>query len=246
MQQLQQHCLELWTRRLSTPGAGRKDCFLAGYLPRCPGGGPRRAQRPRAVGMARPRPPPAVDVRLAPCRLCPVHLKPQCEHCRLARRGVAHCCVRGHEGHPVAVAGTAASSRALQVWLAPPEPPPEPPAKRPCVALVPAVADRCQRPDCRSPSPPARGGWVQSTLPWVPNAAPPLHGIQPAPRHGGGGDNRCGGEPQWLGTDGAGWAATPPPLPSTSSGTPGGSAALGGRTRGRAPNERRFFRDIAR
>ena len=30
MQQLQQHCLELWTRRLSTPGAGRKDCFLAG------------------------------------------------------------------------------------------------------------------------------------------------------------------------------------------------------------------------
>ena len=39
MQQLQQHCLELWTRQLSTPGAGRKDYFLAGYLPRRPGGG---------------------------------------------------------------------------------------------------------------------------------------------------------------------------------------------------------------
>ena len=39
MQQLQQHCLELWTRRLSNPGAGRKDYFLAGYLPRRPGGG---------------------------------------------------------------------------------------------------------------------------------------------------------------------------------------------------------------
>ena len=43
MQQLQHHCLELWTRRPSTSGAGRKDYFLAGYLPRCPGEGPRRA-----------------------------------------------------------------------------------------------------------------------------------------------------------------------------------------------------------
>ena len=61
MQQLQQHCLELWIRRLSTPGAGRKDYFLAGYLPRRPGGGAParsyeivRAQRPRAVGVAAP------------------------------------------------------------------------------------------------------------------------------------------------------------------------------------------------
>ena len=60
MQQLQQHCLELWTRRLSTPGAGRKDYFLAGYLPRGLGGG--ALARPYeimcAVGVARPRPPP--------------------------------------------------------------------------------------------------------------------------------------------------------------------------------------------
>ena len=98
MQEVQQHCLELWTHRLSTPGAGHKDYFLAGYLPRRPGGGaPARpyeivcAQRPRAVGVARPRPPPSADVRPAPCRLCPVHLQPQCEQCRLVRRGVAHC-----------------------------------------------------------------------------------------------------------------------------------------------------------
>ena len=39
MQQLQQHCLELWTRRLSTPRAGCKDYFLAGYLQRRRGGG---------------------------------------------------------------------------------------------------------------------------------------------------------------------------------------------------------------
>ena len=39
MQQLQQHCLELWSRWLSTPGAGRKDYFLTGYLPRRRGGG---------------------------------------------------------------------------------------------------------------------------------------------------------------------------------------------------------------
>ena len=39
MQQLQQHCLELWVCRLLTLGAGCKDYFLAGYLPRRPGGG---------------------------------------------------------------------------------------------------------------------------------------------------------------------------------------------------------------
>ena len=130
-------------RRLSTLGACRKDYFLAGYLPRLPGGGAParpyeivRAQRSRVVGVARLRPPPAVGIRPAPCRPCPIHLKPQCEQCRLARRGVAH------EGHPVALAGVAASSRVLQAWLAPPEPPPEPPAKRPYVASVAAVAGR--------------------------------------------------------------------------------------------------------
>ena len=203
MQQLEQHCLELWTRRLSTPRARRKDYFLAGYLPRRPGrGAPARlyeivrAQRPRAVGVARPRPPPSADVRLAPSRLCPI--KPLCEQCRLARRGVAHCCARGHAGHPAAVAGAAASSRVLQAWLAPLEPPSEPPAKRPYVAPVPAVAGRHQRADCRSPSPSARRGRVQSTLPWVGNTAPPPppppHGIQRAPLRGGGA-TRSGGEP---------------------------------------------------
>ena len=120
MQQLQQHCLELWTRQLSTPGAGRRDYFLAGYLPHRLGGGVParpyeivRAQRPRAVGVARPRPPPPADVRPAPCRLRPVHLQLQCEHCRLARWGVAHCCARGHTGQPAALAGGAASSRIL-------------------------------------------------------------------------------------------------------------------------------------
>ena len=147
MQQLQQHWLELLTRRLSTPGAGRKDHFLAGYLPRCPGGGGParpckivRAQRPRVVGVARPRPPLSADIRPAPCLLGPVHLQPQCEQCTLARHGVAHYCARGHAGHPAAVQGAAASSRVLPTWLGPPEPPPEPPTKRPCVALVPAVA----------------------------------------------------------------------------------------------------------
>ena len=109
MHWLQQHCPKLWTFRLSTLGSGRKDYFLAGYLPRRPGGVATarlynivRAQRPRAAGVARPRPPPSADVRPAPCRLCPVHPKPQCEQCRLARRGVAHSCARGHAGHPVA------------------------------------------------------------------------------------------------------------------------------------------------
>ena len=62
MQQLQQHCLELWTRRLLTLGAGRKDYFLAGYLPRRPGGGAParpyeivRTQRPRKVWPGRAR-----------------------------------------------------------------------------------------------------------------------------------------------------------------------------------------------
>ena len=56
----------------------------------------------------------------------------------------------------------------------------------------------------------------------------------------GGGATGAGGEPQWIGIDGAGRAATPPPLPSPSAGAPGGSAALDGGARGRAPNERLF------
>ena len=35
---MQQHCLELWTRRLAPLGAGHKDYFLVGYVPRRPGG----------------------------------------------------------------------------------------------------------------------------------------------------------------------------------------------------------------
>ena len=78
-------------RRLSTLGAGRKDYFLEGCFPRRPGGvAPAlpyqvvRAQRLREVGRAQPRPPPAADLRRAPCHLLPIHLKPHCQHCRLA------------------------------------------------------------------------------------------------------------------------------------------------------------------
>ena len=241
MQQLQQQCLELWTRRLSNPGAGRKDYFLAGYLPRRPGGEGGayeivRTQRPRAVGVARPRAPTAsADVSPAPCRLCAIHLRPQCEQCRQARQGVAHCCAWGHEGHPVAVAGAAASSRVLQAWLAPPEPPPEPPAKRPCMAPAPAAAGRRQRPahqlgaaGCRAPCP----GWG------TPHPPPPPTGSSGHPAGGGG----TGGEPQWSETHGAGRVASPPPLPPPGAGSP----ALDGGAEDHAPYERRFFRDIAR
>ena len=90
------------------------------------------------------------------------------------------------------MAGTAALSRAVQAWLAPLELPPEPPAKRPCVVLVPAVAGRRQRLDCRSPSPPARRGRVQSTLPWVRNPPPPPALTGPAGTLTRGGGDRCG------------------------------------------------------
>ena len=68
-------------------------------------------------------------------------------------------------GPPNGSGGVAAPSRVLQAWLAPLEPPTEPLAKRPSMAPVPAVAGRHQWPDCRLPSPPARRGLVQSTLP---------------------------------------------------------------------------------
>ena len=87
MQQLQQHFLELWMRRLSTQGAGRKDYFRAGYAPRRPGGGGGRArpyeivraQRPWAVVASRPHPPTTADSKPEPCCRCPVHLQLQCE-----------------------------------------------------------------------------------------------------------------------------------------------------------------------
>ena len=63
----------------------------------------------RVVGAAWSRPPAAADVKPAPCRLCPIHLRPQCEQCRLPWWGVAHCYVRGHKGHLLAVAGAASS-----------------------------------------------------------------------------------------------------------------------------------------
>ena len=104
---------------------------------------------------------------------------------------------RGGEWHIVARGGTRATEwqwrgqrhprRSCRRGRAPPEPPLEPPAKRPYVSPVPAVAGRYQRPDCRSPSPPACRGRVQSTLPWVRNPPPP-HGIQRAPQQGGGSD----------------------------------------------------------
>ena len=46
MQRLHQHCLRLWTRRLSAPEAGHKDYFLEWSLPRRPGSGT-RARRPQ-------------------------------------------------------------------------------------------------------------------------------------------------------------------------------------------------------
>ena len=49
MHQLQQHCLELWTRRLLTPKAGRKDHFLAQGTPTSSGGGNGLVKAPAGV-----------------------------------------------------------------------------------------------------------------------------------------------------------------------------------------------------
>ena len=167
-------------------------------------------QRPWAVGAVWPRQPPAADSRQAPCRRCPIHLQPQCEQCRLARHGVAHCCARGQVGHLAAVTGAVASSRVLRMCLAPPELPLEPPAKRPCLARAPGLAGRRQRPDCRTPSPPARHGPIQSTLPWVGRT--PL-GPAGAPVGGG---RQCQIRVEslsGLGLMGPGGQLSPPPPP---------------------------------
>ena len=224
--------------RLSTQGAGRKDSFLARYLPRRPGGGAAarsykivRVQRPRAVGVARPCPPRSADVRPVPWRLCPVHVHPQCKQCRLARWGVAHCCARGHAGHPAAMAGAAASSRVLQVSLAPPEPPPEPLAKRPCVAPVPAVAGRRQRPDYRSLSPTARRSRCRVLCPgWgiLPPPPPPPRDLAGAPAGGGGGQPERAESLNGLGLMGLGGHLHPPRPPSPDAGALGVNTAPGG------------------
>ena len=198
-------------------------------------GAPVRDREGSGSGPAAPA--TAADVRPAPCRLCPIHLKPQCEQCQVARRGVAHCCARGHEGHPVAVVGADASSRVLQAWLAPLEPPSEPPAKRPCMAPVPAAEGRGQRLDCRSPSPPARRGRVQSTLPWVRNTPPPP-GSGGHPNRGGGGGSVRAESLNGSGLMGPGGQLHPPHPP------PG--AALDGGGRGRPPFKQRFYRHIPR
>ena len=141
MQQLQQHCLELWTRRIATPGTSCQDYFLVGYRPRHPeGGAPGRpykivhVQCLWAMGAVRPRQPPATKCRPVPCHRFPIHQQPQCEQCRLVRRVVAHCCARGHVGHLVAMA--TASSRVPRAGLPPRDLPSQPLAKRPCISLA--------------------------------------------------------------------------------------------------------------
>ena len=61
MHRLQQHCLEVWTRRWPNHGASRNDYFLVGYLLRRPGGGGgvrpyeiMRVHRPWVVSAGRP------------------------------------------------------------------------------------------------------------------------------------------------------------------------------------------------
>ena len=162
--------------------------------------------------MARPCPLPSADVSPAPCRLCPVHLQPQCEQCWLARRGVAHSCVRGHAGHPAAVAGAAASSWVLQAWLAPPELPLE----------LPAMQAPLRGAATGGSGPPPAAGWPLAQPTGTPRPSAKYSALggeySPSPSTGSSGPQQggreatgSGGEPQWLGTHGAGRVATPPP-----------------------------------
>ena len=177
------------------------------------------------------------------CCRCPAHQQPLCEQYRLAQRGAAHCYARGLVGHPTAVAVAAASSRALQAWLAPPEPLLEPPAKRPCVMLALVVAGRCPRPDCCTPNLPARRGRVQRTLPRVgSNLSPPPPPDPAGTQVGGGGDT--GGEPQWIGIDGTRRAAKPSPPSPGASALGDGATPHGGGGRRTPPHVPCFFRDF--
>ena len=117
MQPVHRHCLNMWMRRLTTPGAGRQDYFLALSLARHPGGGAPvrqyelvRVENMRAVGAVRLRKLPAMECWLVPCYCCPIHQQLACEQRWLARRTVAHCYARGYVWHLVAVAGATASS----------------------------------------------------------------------------------------------------------------------------------------
>ena len=66
-----------------------------------------------AVGAVQPRQPPAADSQRAPCRRCPIHLRPQREQCHLARRGVAHCRARVPVVHPSAATGVCSFVKGL-------------------------------------------------------------------------------------------------------------------------------------
>ena len=123
---------------------------------------------------------------------------------------MAHCYARGHAGYPIA----AASSRVLQVWLAPPEPPPELPVKRPCVAPVQRPPLPAHKLPLAQPTGTARPGAKYSAL--GGESPPPPPRIQRPPLRGRGGSG-TGGEPQWLGVDAAGRAAAPPPPPHSRS-----------------------------
>ena len=85
--------------------------------------------------------------------------------------------MRGHAGHPAAVAGAAASLGVLQAWLAPPEPPPEPPANPPCVAAVPVPI---------AASPAHQHAAASVLCPRWGILPPPPQRIQRAPHQGGG------------------------------------------------------------
>ena len=202
------------------------------------------AQRARAMGVARPLPPPSADVRPPRSRLCPVHVKPQCEPWRLARREVAHCCERGHAGHPPAVAGQrhlhGCCRRGWHPWS-------HHRSRQPSATVWRRYRRRRAAASGRTAARPAhRHGAARCKVLCLGWGIPPPRpdGIQQAPQQGVGGGG-TGGEPQWLQINGSRRAATPPP-PSPDAGALGGNTALGGRARGRAPHERRFFRDIAR
>ena len=162
--------------------------------------------------MARPRPPLAADVRPAPRRLCPVQLKPQCKHCRLARRGGAllragsRGTPRGSAGDsgpvkgPAGVAGAAGAATGVAnqapscgAGTGSGGPPP-------AAGLPPAQPTRMVRLGAQYPAP--------GTDP------PPPPGIQRAPRWGGGGRPVRAENPSGSGVIGPGGQLhRPPSLP---------------------------------
>ena len=127
--------------------------------------------------------------------------------------------LRGSRGTPSGSGGGSGLSKGPAGVVDAPEPPPEPPAKRPCVAPARRwqVSGHRQRPDCRTPSPPAgppSGGQVQNTLPSVGKPPPPPW-VQRAPRQRGGGGRPIRAESlSGSGLMGQGGQLNPPPPPT--------------------------------